>query len=609
MKKLIFASALLILAVPASAQQVEIDSLVNRISRYPAEDSVLVDLRNDYAKRSLLLNPADTSLISFSRATLNMAEKLGYPKGILQSNERLGVLYQYAVSDPYLAMDYYQRALNMIQNHPVLKKYTTGITGNIGNIYYEQEEYQKALGYFKQVLNDSNEMELPATANIANIYGKLNKPDSSVYYFNKAITLAKEQNNLVFLANCLSNLSLVRHSTGDTDQAKKDIEESLALIHAHRLEYVRSMAYANAATIYLADKNYRKAGIYARDALNCESSLNNLSVRMAVWGTLAEVYEAENQYKKSLNAYKMYFSLKDSLTSQDRKVEVSRKEMQYEYDTREALLKAENEKRQALAQVEISKQKTIKNAYIFSGSGLLFAALFGIGLYKRKRDAVEQKQEAEFKAVVADTELKALRAQMNPHFIFNSLSSIGDYMLKNDTESAYNYMTQFARLMRQTLENSNRKEITLDDDLQFTELYLQVENKRLNHQFTYDIKVDETIDRQNTLIPPLMLQPFIENSIWHGISKKDGNGHILIEIKKNDNRLICSVDDNGAGLNNLNNQEIQNTGKNQSLGVQITESRLAILNKQKQIKGQLKILDKNGEGVRVEISLPLLLAF
>jgi LytS/YehU family sensor histidine kinase len=233
-------------------------------------------------------------------------------------------------------------------------------------------------------------------------------------------------------------------------------------------------------------------------------------------------------------------------------------------------------------------------------------SVFGLAVYKRKRDAVAQKQEAEFKATVAETELKALRAQMNPHFIFNSLNAIGDYFSKNNKEAAYDYLAKFAKLMRQTLENSTQREILLEDELNFIELYLQLETKRLNHNFTYNIKLDENIDQQNTLVPPLILQPFIENSIWHGFSTNAGKGHVDIEIRQEANMLVCCVDDNGVGRKQA---KITTAGK-QSMGVEITKNRLAILNKEKQTNGQLNIIDKtNGQGVRVEVSFPLHLSF
>src|SRR5690606_36994453 len=127
--------------------------------------------------------------------------------------------------------------------------------------------------------------------------------------------------------------------------------------------------------------------------------------------------------------------------------------------------------------------------------------------------AISRQLEAEFNATVADNELKALRAQLNPHFIYNSLNSIGDYFSRNDSEAGNDYLAKFAKLMRLTLEYSERKEVTLAEDMKLIELYLQIEGLRLNRKFTFKIHIDSALDPENTLVPPMILQPFIENSI------------------------------------------------------------------------------------------------
>ena len=346
---------------------------------------------------------------------------------------------------------------------------------------------------------------------------------------------------------------------------------------------------------YLKAGDFDKAEHYAGESLKLSEAQGNLFLQKSAWGTLADVFAAKGEYKKALEAHIAFSGLKDSLNSQNRRVEIARKQMEFDF---------ENER--TLAQAEIKRQTTIKKASVIGGAALLTASVLGFILYKRRRDALAQKHEVEFKALVSDTELKALRAQMNPHFIFNSLNSIGDYILKNDTSTAQDYLTSFARLMRMALENSEHKEISLDEDLKFIELYLQVESKRLPGRFSYTINVEEGVDTENTLVPPLMLQPFIENSIWHGFTSKGSKGHILVEIKKENQMLVCSVDDNGSGRK-PNGAE---TNNKKSLGIAIAENRIKILNKQKKSNGKLQITDKpDNTGTRIEVSLPLQTAF
>lgn len=205
----------------------------------------------------------------------------------------------------------------------------------------------------------------------------------------------------------------------------------------------------------------------------------------------------------------------------------------------------------------------------------------------------------------SDAELKALRSQMNPHFIFNSLNSINNFIAKNETVNATDYLSKFATLMRMALENSEKKSIPLSDDLKLLELYMQLESKRLSGKFDYTIKIANNINTENTLIPPMILQPFVENSIWHGFATKEGKGNIMIDISLKGKMLQCIIADDGIGFTKNESPVIH---VNQSLGMKITKARIEIINKTKKSNGLIELLDM-GNGVRVQLNLPLELSF
>jgi len=529
--------------------------------------------------------------LTFSKKTVDLARDLRYWKGLLVGYERVALVYQYSFSNPYKALEYYHKALGLMEKDKDLQSLGWGIYGGIGTLYYEQEEYGKALEQFKKVLHNDKNLELTATANIANIFGSLNQLDSAIYYYKKALNLEQVTNNPTYKANLYSNLSLIYSQADQLDAALASAENSIGLIEQYGIEFVRPTAYANASMAYLGNKDYVNAELYANKALQLSEAHGNVFLQKSAWGTLADVYSAKGEFSKALEAYTKFSVLKDSLNNQNRRVEINRSQLEFEF-----------EKERTIAQAEIDRQSTIKTASLLGGGGLLAASVLGFVLYKRRRDVLEQKKDAEFRALVADTELKALRAQMNPHFIFNALNSIGDYILKNNNETALEYLTKFAKLMRMVLENSENKSIPLEEDLKFLELYLQVEAKRQPGKFSYHIQVDEALEVENTLVPPLLLQPFIENSIWHGFRDRDGMGQIQITINENQDMLICSIEDNGRGIEHTANG---NESK-KSFGVAITENRLKILNKQKNKEGRLQVIDLGEQkGTRVEISLPL----
>ena len=566
------------------SQQKKLDSLLSVVNNHKTLDTTYVDKRINYSVWMFGLKPNDTSQLDFYMKTLEISKSLDYKKGIAKSYEFIGVYNQYVSFDPYKALDYYQKAILVANKDESLKVESIKLNSYVGSIHFEMEEYQKAIPYFKKVIK-----QYPSIASydhLGSIYSKLIENDSAIYYLNKAIGLERKINHNLYLAHSLSSLAVIKSRILKPIEAEKHIIESLEVLDFHNLEMVRTPVYLNASETYLNNNNLIDAEKYALNALSSNQPSKNAGLEKEIWKILYEVYEKKGAYKQALNAQKKYTFLKDSLINNSRKLEVSRKQIQFEAD-----------KEKLLAQNETERQKTLTKSAIVTGIILLLSSLIGFLFFKRK-------QKSDFKAKVSATELKALQAQMNPHFIFNSLNSINSFIIKNDTESATNYLTKFSKLIRKTLESSTEKEVLLKNDIEVLESYLDIEKKRLNNSFTYTIKVSEDIDANNTLIPPLILQPFLENSIWHGIAQMENFGHIDIEFKEEKNMLFCSVDDNGVGRKQI----LKIDKDDKSLGMNLTKNRIDIINAQNKTKGSLQIIDKE-QGVRVEVKLPLKLAF
>lgn len=206
---------------------------------------------------------------------------------------------------------------------------------------------------------------------------------------------------------------------------------------------------------------------------------------------------------------------------------------------------------------------------------------------------------------LAEREVAMLRSQMNPHFIFNSLNSIQKYIWENKEEDAAEYLSSFAKLIRSILENSRHEYISLDKETAFLKLYIDLENRRSNNNFNYTIRLDPSLDTEHTLIPPMLLQPFIENAIWHGLSKKQEKGNLLVYIYRQNDELICLVDDDGAGR-----QEKEKDSEKKSLGISITMQRIEKLIENTSRSASVTIKDKveNGKpaGTTVTVILSLI---
>lgn len=226
---------------------------------------------------------------------------------------------------------------------------------------------------------------------------------------------------------------------------------------------------------------------------------------------------------------------------------------------------------------------------------------------------IKKKQRIDFerKVEMSKIELKALRSQMNPHFIFNSLNSIQHYIFNTKSEEAIKYLNKFARLVRVILNNSERPTVTVGDDLEALKLYLELEQMRFEDKFDYEIIVDESVDVDYDIMPPLLMQPYVENAILHGLNPKPVKGKLTISLSSENNFLICTIADNGIGRDRAS--EIRRTmpvRNHKSLGMKITEDRLKILNEINNSQLSVTITDLRDAndkplGTKVELFVPL----
>ncbi len=233
----------------------------------------------------------------------------------------------------------------------------------------------------------------------------------------------------------------------------------------------------------------------------------------------------------------------------------------------------------------------------------------------RLNQAIEKEHvKFQYERDLAELKMQALTAQMNPHFIFNSLNSIDYYIIKNDTKKASNYLNRFSRLMRLILKNSRSNYISLKDDVDALKLYLEIEALRFNHQFEYEININDQIDTDYIKIPPMLIQPYVENSIWHGLLHKRVQGKIVIEFDLDDqNGLIkCTIRDNGIGRKKSMEAKAKKglDKQRKSFGMNITKDKIEAINFLHDINTEVKITDlydqqNEGIGTQVELSIPI----
>jgi len=232
----------------------------------------------------------------------------------------------------------------------------------------------------------------------------------------------------------------------------------------------------------------------------------------------------------------------------------------------------------------------------------LFNALFflsiilGIYSFVRWRIRSIRKQEqlkGKYEKELLELEAKALRAQMNPHFIFNCMNSIKALIQKGEQEKSILYLTTFSKLIRTIFQNSDKREITLYDEIETCRLYTQLENMRFGNKFNYEFYIAQALDLKSIMIPALIIQPFIENAIWHGIMPKEDGGVVTVNIDKSDHNIRCTIDDNGIGREtSIQNKFLSADSSHQSKGEHLTQARLNLDNLLNERNAEIKITDK-----------------
>jgi len=552
--------------------------------------------------------------LEYYRKCYSILEQLGDQPRMANALNNTGVVYLYLADYPK-ALEYYLKALSILDKTDNDVGRANNLS-NIGIIYKNLSEYTKAIEYHEKALRlyekSGNTHGLAITlSNIGVVYDLMKEPSRALQFYQQSLALNNQLGNKKRIANDMTNIGVVHHGLGDYETAMDHFQRALDLyettgdknstiIALNQLGNLFSEAPDSLLTRLGTDKKsrHKRSLGYLESSLTLAREVGAADRLSETWLALCSTYVKQHDYENAFNAYRQHILFRDSALNVENQKKVVRNEMQFEF-----------EKKELLASAEMKRERLMRNIILVSSALLLVAAIASFVFYKIKTDAEKRKNLAEYRADMAATEMKVLRLQMNPHFIFNSLNAIGDFILRNNTAEADRYLTKFARLMRDTLEHSEQAEVSLAADLETLKLYMDLEALRLDKKFTYQIAVDPSIDRENTLIPPLLLQPFVENSILHGLAGKREGGDIAIRISAEQNTLVCVVEDNGVGMDAAA-QKNENAGRHpgKSMGLRITKSRIEMMNKKHSAKAFVDI-SSTAAGTRATITLPLQLNF
>lgn len=464
------------------------------------------------------------------------------------------------------------------------------------------KKYNEAIDILKALLTlkISEEDEIEIINKMAICYISTDQIDEGIEAYQKAISITEKSNE----KNNFRQRSKLKRSFSNTLKSNNRYKEDVTLINESlnsRNRKANSLEYLRLAESYYALKNYEKA-TYSIDKFmqNPNYTLIDKSEITIIRNT-ARIIENKEKAFEFINFYTI---LEDTIKQRREKLnsinsgkgvenllqlELLRKEKEISQNAINSLVKEDALKEKVL----VASRWAIGLLLILILIGL-FAVIYILKVSKQRRIANQK------------LALRTLRSQMNPHFIFNALNSVNSFISENDQRSANKFLTSFSRLMRLVMENSEYDFISIQKELEILGIYLELEHFRFKDKFNYTIYADESLDDDDFEIPPMLIQPYIENAIWHGLRYKENSGNLSLKITKRETDLHIAISDNGIGRKKSAELKTNNQKKNRSTALRNIKERIQIVNELHGLKINVSIIDfnKDGTGTIVELIVP-----
>lgn len=521
-----------------------------------------------------------------------------------------------SLGDYQKAIDNYYKGLKLAETTGD-KKSIGFINFNIGQNYLNMDEVDASIPYIEKAMevlswNPEYDQVIGDCYNMlgAIYHSKQDYKNAELTYY-LAIERFKEKNNKAFLANVYVNLADMLVDLGKYKEAKENARYALNLFRRHGDTLGIAVAYINIQVAhFFANEGNKKALIecvkFLDSALIAIKDVESPEHHLKIYENKADLYEQIGNADSAHKYLKRFTLLKDSLYGIEKQNQIQELRVKFESERKEKenlLLEKE---------VEILAAGTEKRNLIIILTITAAALAVSILLLVIVRNNSRKKQkEIEHERSTLELEQKTLRAQMNPHFLFNAINSIQRFILKKNQQEAYDYLAKFSKLIRTVLHNSQEKVLMLSQELDMIRLYVEMEQLRFDNSFEFKMTVSDEVDENETPVPAMLIQPYIENAIWHGLMnlENERKGVLRLDVCLNQGMLQITIKDNGIGrakAGTYNKDE-----KHKSVGMKLTEQRLLMINKMQEFgSAKVEVTDlyntnKESEGTRVVINLPM----
>ncbi|MFL5753249.1 MAG: tetratricopeptide repeat protein [Bacteroidia bacterium] len=536
------------------------------------------------------------ALDCYERA-LNFFIETGNKKNIAKGYNNLGNVYIHQ-SDYPKALSCFLKGLKLSEEINNTRSIANGYH-NIGIIYMEQNDNQKAEGYLLKALRTREKEKdvngiIGSYTTLGNLYSNLHQYQRAVECQLKATKLSRESGDNNRMGNSYMNLGNAYNFLPDYQKSLEAYLAALGFLKGTGNKPLEAACYTNMSALYFRMENYKRAIAYCDSALRICIETDDIGQQRVCYANLANSYERTGQYKEAYENHRRFKILTDSIFNAENSRLIGDLKTSFEVE------KKESENRALAQQNKIQALTISKHYYLMAGLIGLLLVFVLIFFFVIRQNKLRSEQRA------MQLEQKLLRIQMNPHFIFNSLNSIHSVVLNGDKKNAAIYLASFSKLIRSILESSRFELISLEKEIALLENYIGLQLLRFENEIGYHINVDPKLELKDTMLPPMLTQPFIENAIEHGLHDVKDNAQLLISFKRESDFLHIEVCDNGHGLRDKK----QDTG-HISMATNITQERLQLLNRNKRKKSSFEINDAfpgntEHKGVKVSFLIPFL---
>lgn len=440
--------------------------------------------------------------------------------------------------------------------------------GKIKNNPMSIKYFKKAIYFIDKIATDNHiqyqEQKSLLYINIGSVYLEMKDYKNAGANFDLGIELSKKNNGHFNTSIALSKLAVIDMHFNRLDEAEQKLLKAKLLSPS---PVTTSYSLVNLGKVYFKKKNYEEAQKKLTEGLKLSKFLRNIDLQQQSYELLYQINKLKGNYKESTAMLELFIKMSDSTKEEGVKNELKQQQMKHEYQKKEFLYKIATERKNA-----------VKNNWLIGLAAVLLILL--IASYFLYRNYKQKQAIAHFEK--NELNRKLLLSQMNPHFIFNSIDNIQSLIYNKQDAAAVNYLTKFSKLTRQILENSNESYITLSEELAMIDNYLVIQQLLYNNKFDFHINVDDSIDTENILLPPMLTQPFIENAIKHGLKNTTEKGQININFKFENEKLFFEIIDNGVGFTT------NETVNKKSLAMKITKERLVNISKKSNFEVQIE---------------------